>query len=627
MRNRQFMGRYVCLACGFTAALAVSSLAPKNAAAVTPVTTLTQVFPNAYATVDTNSVAIAHNNLITSGNFQFITFYDSARVARIGRRTYDPAANTWGSWNVLSSGLPAIGSGEITDDHNVIAIAVDSAGLMHMSWNMHNQSLNYAISSAPVTGASFSSIGFNVKTAANAPTLFQGTTANQVTYPEFYKLPNSPNLLFTYRDTDGSSGGSGNGNQYINIYSPATGTWTNTKLTNGEATSVNAYFNNLTFDSTGKLLGTWTWRASPNWQTNSNIMFAESPDNGVNWYKWTGNTQTVDGKVVYTNSAAAKYTLPIIQSGSPAASVGNVVWSIPQNSSFINQASMTVDNRDRPIVASYWAPGTLGFTNSTQAPNATTNNPDRQYMLAYFDGTQWRTSQVSNRTSDTTFDTSGGVVRDLGRPIVLVDKDNRVLVVTRYKDAANPANQNPDNSIVIAYTEDLISGSVISNWNYVRLSSQDLGTYEPTYDSTLWNERGILNLFYQPVGLGAATSAVSVLEWNATQYFAALHPTLGDFNLDGAVTNRDIQSMLNALANVGAYQTKTGLNATELLAIGDINNDTLFNENDVQPFLRMLVNGSTGALVPEPSACMLMTLGAACFFAAALARWRKSSAD
>jgi hypothetical protein len=592
------------------AAAAAICATAQFALAATPVTTLTQVFSTGYASVDTNSCAISHNNLITSGNFQFITFYDSNRVVRVGRRTYDPAAATWGSWSVLSSGLPAIGASEITDDHNVIAIGVDSSGFMHMSWNMHNQALNYAVSAQPVTGASFGSVNFNVKTAANAPTLFPGTTADQVTYPEFYNPPNSSNLIFFYRDTDGTSGGSGNGNQYFDNYNPATGTWTNAKLTNGEATSVNAYFNNLTYDSTGKLLGTWTWRASADWQTNSNIMFGESPDNGATWYKWTGNTQTVDGKVVYSNTAANKYTLPIIQSGSPAASVGNVVWTIPQRSSFINQTSMTVDNRDRPIVASYWAPGTLGFTNATLTPNATTNNPNRQYMLSYFDGTQWRLSQVSNRTSDTAFDTTAGAVRDLGRPIVLVDDDNRVMVVMRYRDPTNPNNKDPNNSIVLAYTEDLTNGgNVISNWNYITLNGATMGTYEPTYDSTLWKTRGILDLFYEPVGLGSGSAPVSVLEWNATQFFAALHPTLGDFNLDGKVTNADIQAMLGALVDITTYRTSKGLSASELLALGDFNGDLAVDQSDLQPFLNELANGSIGTMVPEPSTLYLLALG------------------
>src|SRR5205823_5488992 len=145
--------------------------------------------------------------------------------------------------------------------------------------------LNYGISNAPVTGASLSSIAFTTQTAANAPTLFpgSGSTTNEVTYPQFYNIPGSSNLLFTYRN-GGAGGGSGNGDQYFNIYNPSTDSWTNNLVVNGEQTSVNAYLNRMVYTSDNNLLMSWTWRATSNWQTNSNIMFAQSPDNGTNWF-------------------------------------------------------------------------------------------------------------------------------------------------------------------------------------------------------------------------------------------------------------------------------------------------------------------------------------------------------
>jgi hypothetical protein len=133
----------------------------------------------------------------------------------------------------------------------------------------------------------------------NAPTLFAGQTSS-VTYPQFYDIPDSSpdgsKLLFTYRN-----GSSGSGNQYVNVYNPATNSWTNREVVNGNATSVNAYLNSMAYTSTSDLLMSWTWRSSPSWQTNSNIMFAQSPDNGTSWYRQGGTTP---------------YTLPIIQSGS-----------------------------------------------------------------------------------------------------------------------------------------------------------------------------------------------------------------------------------------------------------------------------------------------------------------------
>jgi hypothetical protein len=150
---------------------------------------------------------------------------------------------------------------------------------------------------------------------------------------------------------------------------------------------------------------------------------------------------------------------------------------------------------------------------------------------------------------------------------------------------------------------------VINNWSYLQLSTTNLGTYEPTYDATLWKERGILNLFFEPVGLGSATAPVSVLEWNARRYFAALHPMLGDLNLDGDVTNLDIQAMLAALADPGVYMSSRGLNANDLVALGDFNGDGGVNQNDLQPFLNALANGPAGQLVPEPNAWLLFVLG------------------
>ena len=50
------------------------------------------------------------------------------------------------------------------------------------------------------------------------------------------------------------------------------------------------------------------------------------------------------------------------------------------------------------------------------------------------------------------------------------------------------------------------------------------GAWEPTYDRALWQSQNKLSLFFQPVGLGADSSPVSVLTWDAKAYFAKLQP-------------------------------------------------------------------------------------------------------
>jgi autotransporter-associated beta strand protein len=497
-------------------------------------TTFSTVANNAYATGDVNSCAIGINNLTTVGNFQFIAYYNNLSHVMVGRRTLGTS-----TWQTFDSGY----TGTTSDDHDVIGIAVDSAGFMHMSWDMHNVGLNYAISNATVTGTTLSSLVFTTQTAANAPTLFPsgGSTTNEVTYPQFYSIPNSNNLLFTYRN-GGTGGGSGNGDQFVNIYNPANHTWTNNMVINGEQTSVNGYLNRMAYTSTGNLLATWTWRATPNWQTNSDMMYAQSPDNGTTWYQQGGTTQ---------------YALPIIQNtsnGGTPAQVAQVIKSIPQNSSYINQTSMTVDANNNPIVATYWAPNWNTVTNS--------GDPNRQYMLVYYDGAAWRTSQITSRISDTVIDASGSNVRDLGRPVVLSDNQGRVLVVTRSEDTSMGSYSNPstpNNNIVVYYNTaaSLDSANPIP-WRSISIDAANMGAWEPTYDSALWTSQNKLSLFYEPVNLGLSSATLKVLDWDEVGYFASL--SLNSWNNSGGgdwdtATNWNNNSIPNGTAAIAKFGT------------------------------------------------------------------------
>jgi BNR repeat-containing family member len=181
------------------------------------------------------------------------------------------------------------------------------------------------------------------------------------------------------------------------------------------------------------------------------------------------------------------YALPILES------TAEVAVPIPENSTLINQTSMAIDKNDRPVVASWWAPGT---------PQ---QDYTRQYMLAYYDGSAWQTSQITHRPSESMQDDS--TVRDLGRPLVMVDDDNRVIVVMRY-DQRNDV-------VTVGYSEDR------QNWNLVDLTTDPLGDWEPTYDAALWNRENKLHLFYQPID-GSTSTPISVLEWDAKAFFLGL---------------------------------------------------------------------------------------------------------
>jgi hypothetical protein len=308
-----------------------------------------------------------------------------------------------------------------------------------------------------------------------------GSNESNATYPEFYSVPNSKDLLLFYRD-GGVGGGSGNGNEYVNRYNSTTKTWSKVAnpfiqgMSASSTTGYNGYLNTVVYDSQGTLHTTWTWRESSDFQTNHDIMYAKSVDNGANWTRQDGTP----------------YTLGITQTNA------QVVKAIGQGNSLINQSSMTVDNNDNPLLATWYSPKTAS------------RDYQRQYFLEYFDGTTWRESQITNFAADSSITTnSASDIRAFARPLVLVDKDNRVIVIYR------TSLQN-SNGITAAYSQDRV------NWNYLTLSTQNMGQYEPSFDSALWESKGILNLFYQPSALGASSAAVQVLQWDAGAYFASI---------------------------------------------------------------------------------------------------------
>jgi GH35 family endo-1,4-beta-xylanase len=98
-----------------------------------------------------------------------------------------------------------------------------------------------------------------------------------------------------------------------------------------------------------------------------------------------------------------------------------------------------------------------------------------------------------------------------------------------------------------------------------------------------------------------------------TNYAVLINPTPGDLDLDGTVTNADLQAELVALADPSAYEASTGLSASDLVTLGDVNGDHAFNVGDLGALMSLLAGtpaagGSTSA-VPEPSAILLFALG------------------
>ncbi|MGA7673720.1 MAG: BNR-4 repeat-containing protein [Rhizomicrobium sp.] len=475
---------------------AIYDLALEDARAVS--VSSTTVWNAGYARGGINSVSMVRNNLVSAKSYQFAAFYGAAERGRVALILARRSLRELERWQTVATPFvidDVFSDTGARDDHNIVAMAIDNNGFLHLSWGMHNAPLAYAVSAAPVLGHAF---GMRGKLAFKRARMI-GAQEDEVTYPEFFQALDGT-LMFTYRN-GGVGGGSGNGNQYINAYDAKTKTWRRVgdPMVDGISTSMNAYTNGMAADSRGTLFASWTIRETPDWQTNHDIYLACSSDNGRTWF-------SADGKALGPTIDRTK-----------SDALAKIV-SLPMHSSLINQTSMTIDRDGNPLIATWWAP---------RADNT------RQFMLVWRDGASWRTSQISHRAPGEAYDATSAAVRQMGRPIVLTDKAGRVLVVTRASDAGRSI-EDTSNKLVVYWSQDRI------NWSSVVLPTANPGAWEPTYDSALWNKQNKLSLFFQPVGLGADSSPVSVLTWDEEAYFAKRQLTIRN-PLDAVLVSTEVE--------------------------------------------------------------------------------------
>jgi hypothetical protein len=323
--------------------------------------------------------------------------------------------------------------GNAADAHNDISMMVDGDGYLHLAWDHHNNALRYCKSVAP---------GSLLLTEKMAMT---GVGEQQVTYPEFYKLSNG-NLLFFYRD-----GRSGQGNFAINQYEVATQTWRqlHSNLIDGEGKR-NAYWQ-ACVDQKGTIHISWVWRESPDVASNHDLCYARSTDGGQTWEKSTGE----------------KYRLPI------TAMSAEYACTIPQRSELINQTSMCADENGNPFIATYWR-------------DAGTTIP--QYHLVYLHNRRWEVRPLNFRKTAFSLSGMGTKKIPIARPQILVQgAGSKSVAWLVFRDA----ERNNKVSLVS------ISGKKKNKWHIVDLMDQNVGSWEPTYDTELWKEKGWLHLFVQ----------------------------------------------------------------------------------------------------------------------------------
>jgi len=346
--------------------------------------------------------------------------------------------------------------GNAADAHNSISIMVDGAGYLHMAWDHHNHSLRYARALHP------GSLELGEKT------VMVGRDEASVSYPEFYRLPNG-NLLFCYRN-----GGSGRGDMVINRYDVASGAWTrlHANLISGEGRR-NAYWQAF-LDHRGTFHVSWVWRESPDVASNHDMGYARSRDGGVSW----------------ENSRGEPYSLPIVAASAEYAA------RIPQHRELINQTSMAADREGNPYIASYWR------AEGQAVP---------QYQVLYQAGGAWQRLGLDFRSTPFSLSGQGTKAIPVARPQIMVDiQAARPAGLLVFRDAERGSK------VSVVRIADFAKG----RWRVSDLTTDSVGSWEPSFDTELWRSRGELNLFVQDVrqvdGEGKADvppAMVRVLQW------------------------------------------------------------------------------------------------------------------
>lgn len=395
-----------------------------------------------YSSTSVNTAIFRNSSLVTDKGIQYVSYYDADGYLVVGKRDLGTE-----QWTLHRSQY----KGNVADAHNVISMMVDGDGYLHVAFDHHGNELNYCRSTAP--GA----------LTLGEKEQMTGKDESDVTYPEFYRMPNG-DLLFAYR-----SGASGRGNLVLNRYELKSRKWTRVQdvLIDGE-NQRNAYWQ-LYMDADGRLHLSWVWRETWMVETNHDLCYAYSPDEGRTWYKTTGE----------------KYTLPIRKDNAEYACY------IPQNSELINQTSMCTDAEGHSYIVTYWR-------------NADNEVP--QCRLVWHDGTSWQHRQIVNRSQDFTLKGGGTKMIPISRPCLAVDEGKAYFM---FRDAERGSK------VSMAYTDDVKSGE----WQVKDLTDFSVDAWEPSYDTELWKAQKKLHVFVQETRQGdgervktSAATPIYVLE-------------------------------------------------------------------------------------------------------------------
>jgi hypothetical protein len=82
----------------------------------------------------------------------------------------------------------------------------------------------------------------------------------------------------------------------------------------------------------------------------------------------------------------------------------------------------------------------------------------------------------------------------------------------------------------------------------------------------------------------------------------------GDLNLDGQLSNTDIQALLDALVDLDGYKTSHSLSDADLVAVGDIDGNGSVSNTDIQALLDLLTSGGPQTSTSEGTVDLTLTV-------------------
>jgi len=389
-------------------------------------------------TVEVNNTSFQRDNVVTTATTQYAAWWDSHQNPIIGKRYL--SGGPWTTFDLSRiTGNPFFAPAP-QDGHNVLSVAVDAAGYIHISGNMHDTPLIYVRSTNPWDITAW---------AAGA---MVGTQEASVTYPQFVTMPDNT-LLFFYRD-----GVAGAGNVILNVWNPGPKTWTRraTVLTGAGLTPVQSpYIDQPAVGADGSLHLFAVYRVGASYTGTHDIGHMKSTNNGVTWTSITG----------------AALTLPVAAYGSTGGTGSILPMASPVTAGtvgLINQCGAAVDLAGHPHAADW-------------RQNAVTPTTYELHHV-WHDGAAWHDDIEYTLTG-----TAGSDTRSIARPGVLCPPDGRTLILWR----------DNFNEPAALYCHDVSAAPIVRVQRFP-IALLDLGGAEPSFDYTT-ARNGALHMLLTPI--------------------------------------------------------------------------------------------------------------------------------